>query len=542
MEPVLVLRCETATITGSMPRQHGRSAGAAGTSSSTPTRSPDPTELTRTVVGGISVTTLGLVGSRVLTLVSYLVLARLAAPEVFGRFAAGSVLLGVAGIFVESGMLAALIQRRDRLAEAADTAFVSTMLGGAALSLCALAASPLVGLVFSSHEIGLVAAAMSGVLLVGAATVVPDALLQRRFSFLRRVLVDPVGALVFGVTSIVALAYGMGVWALVLGTYASELAQVAASWKASGFRPHLRGASMRMWKELAGYGRHVLAGTFIDHIGLATTTVIVGRLVSTSALGQFRYAQRLGTVPQDLAMNAGSYVLLPAFARISHDQVRFERAFLRSLRWALVAVVPASLLLLPLGRPLVVLLLGDRWRPAGEALMVLSIWSAPRVPASVAAESLKAAGRPDILPPLQLLQTVLAIVFMLALFPLGLIGVAAGLAVASVLAEACTVWRAAKVLRFSGRAVVAAVWPPYVAALPMVAALFAIDRLLVHAERHGVGVGLVLVALEGLLGLAVYIASLAVVARPTVAELAGAVRVVRARVRGRLAPHASALV
>jgi PST family polysaccharide transporter len=297
-----------------------------------------------------------------------------------------------------------------------------------------------------------------------------------------------------------------------------------------------------MWKELAGYGRHVLAGTFIDHIGLATTTVLLGRFVSTSALGQFRYAQRLGSVPQELAVNAGSYVLFPALARISHDQVRFERAFLGALRWALVAVVPASLLLLPLGQPLVVLLLGDRWRPAGEALMVLSFWSAPRAPASVAAESLKAAGRPDVLPPLQLLQTGLAIVFMLALVPFGLMGIAAGVAAASVLAEAFTVRRAAKVLLFSGRAVVAAVWPPYVAAVPMVAAVFAIDRLLVHAERHGIVVGLVLLALEGLLGIAIYLASLAVVARSTAAELVSAVRVVRARVRGHLTPNMSALV
>ncbi|MDX6491612.1 MAG: hypothetical protein QOD43_1857 [Gaiellaceae bacterium] len=504
-----------------------------------PSPSEAPAELTRTVVDGVALTAAGFFVSRLLTLALYLVLARLAAPLVFGRFAAGSIIVGAGAIFVESGMLSALIQRRDRLDEAVNTAFASTLLGGAALTLFALAVSPLIGLLFSSHEIGLVAAAMSGVLLVGAAKVVPDALLQRRFSFLRRLVVDPIGVVAFGVTSIVALVYGLGVWALVLGTYASELAQVVASWKASGFRPHLRRASFGMWKELARYGRHVLAATFIDHVALVANTVLLGRFVSTSALGEFRYATRFGIVPQELVVNAASYVLLPAFSRISHDQERFERGFQRSLRWVMVFVVPASLLLLPLGRPLVVLLLGERWLPAGIALMALCAWSAPRAAGSVIGESLKAAGRTDILPRLHLVQAVLAIVFMLAFLPFGLTGVAAGVAVGSVLAQGYALVRAARVLRFGRRAIVSAVWPPYVAAAPMIAVVFLLDRLSVHAEAHGVGAGLGLLVLEGLLGVAVYLVSLAVLAPSTAAELGTAVHAIRARIGGSLGSQGS---
>ena len=221
--------------------------GSAADGPTRPLPSETPSDLSRTVLGGIGVTTMGFVASRALTLAFYLVLARLAAPAVFGNFAAGSILIGVGGVFVESGILAALIHRRDRLEEAASTALLATVLGGCALSLGALAAAPFIGLVFSSREVGLVAAAVSGVLVVGSAKVVPDALLQRRFSFARRVVVDPIGVIAFGSISIVALDRGLGIWALVLGTYASEVAQVGASWKASHFRPDLRLASFGMW-------------------------------------------------------------------------------------------------------------------------------------------------------------------------------------------------------------------------------------------------------------------------------------------------------
>jgi PST family polysaccharide transporter len=177
-----------------------------------------------------------------------MVLARLAAPEVFGVFAAGSIFLGAGSILIESGMLAALVHRDDRLEEAAHTAFVATLIGGTLLSLAALGLSPVVGVVFSSVHVGAVAAALSGTLLLEGASVVPNALLQRRFSFLRRVVVDPIGVVLFGATAIAALAFGMGVWGLVLASYVSLAGQLVAAWRASRFRPQPRRFSFRLWR------------------------------------------------------------------------------------------------------------------------------------------------------------------------------------------------------------------------------------------------------------------------------------------------------
>jgi O-antigen/teichoic acid export membrane protein len=467
------------------------------------------------------------------------VLARLAAPQVFGVFAAGSLIVGTGTILVESGMLAAVIHRRDRLEETLHTAFVATVLGGVGLTALALAASPLVGALFSSRQIGLVAAAMSGTLFLTAGTVVPDAILQRRFSFLRRVVVDPLGVIAFGIVGIATLAAGLGVWGLVAASYASQLTQIVAAWGASGFRPDVRRASFGLWRELAGYGRHVLAGAFIDHVSLAVNTFLLGRFVNTGALGQYRYAARFAILPHELAVTAGSYVLFPAFARIAVERERLERAFRRSLRWMLTGVVPVSLLLLPLGQPLVVLLLGERWRPAGVTLAILCLASGPRVLGSVSGESLKAAGRPDVLPPLHLLEAVLSIGLMVALLPLGLGGIAAGVVTASIVADATALVTATRVQRFHAKAIAAIVWPPYVSGAIMVGVVLALDRIVLHAERHGIVAGLAIVSAEALAGLAVYLTCLVTLSPPTASALADGVRTLRARRRRRAEPSTS---
>lgn len=495
--------------------------------------------LARAVVGGTGLTTAGFVLSRLLTLLTYLALARLATPSVFGVFAAATILLGAGSVFVESGMLAALIHRREQVEEATHTAFIATACGGIALSLAALAASPLVGILFSSREVGLVAAAMSGMLFLGALTVVPDALLQRRFSFLRRVIVDPLGVAVFGVTSIAALASGMGVWGLVLATYASQFAQVVAAWKASGFKPELRGASFTMWRDLAGYGRFVLAGTTIDHAAIAANTLVLGRFLSTSALGQYRYASRFGVVPQELSVNAASYVLLPAFARISHEHARFERAVERSLRLLVAAIAPVSLLLVPLGRPLVVVLMGERWLPAGEALTVLCLASVPAAAGSIAASALKAGGRPSALPRLHLVEAASSIGLMLAFLPLGLTGAAFGFALGLAVGNGYAVAHTARVLAFDLRRIARVAWAPYLSAAAMIAVVLPLDRLAIHAEQRTFVAGIALLALEALLGLGIYLTCLVGLAPLTAREIAHAVTTMVVPRRRRLSPHLS---
>jgi hypothetical protein len=61
------------------------------------------------------------------------------------------------------------------------------LLSGILFTAAALAVSPLIGHLFHSHEVTLVAAACSGWIFVRAFAIIPDAMLQRRFSFLRRV-------------------------------------------------------------------------------------------------------------------------------------------------------------------------------------------------------------------------------------------------------------------------------------------------------------------------------------------------------------------
>jgi O-antigen/teichoic acid export membrane protein len=464
--------------------------------------------ITRVVVRGVGLAASGFVLSNVLTIVFYLVLARLVTPREFGVLAAGSVLVYLSATFVESGLAAALVRRDEDVDEAASTVFFATAAAGAGFALLALAAAPLVGRFFGSGRVGSVAAAMSGILFLRSLGIVPNTLLQMRFSFLRRVVVGPAGVLGFGIAAVTATANGWGVWGLVLGSYVSTSVELVLAWAFVRWRPRLALASVAMWRSLASFGRHVLAADTVMGAADKVDSVVIGRFLSTAALGQYRYAWRVAVLPLAAVVNVAAYVLYPAFARIAADEERFQAAFLRALRWLSIVGLPASLILLPLGKPLVVLAFGETWAPAGRALTAMCAFAAGHTYDSLASEAWKAAGRPDMLPRMHLLNAVSLVVFMLAFLPLGLTGMGAALSLSSLVVAVYALQGAGRVLRIGARRLADEVWPAALAAAVMSGALFALEHGVTRADTRGVAGGLALLAGEAVLGVVVFLAVL----------------------------------
>lgn len=458
--------------------------------------------------------------SQALTLIAFLVLARLAAPEVFGEFAAASIVVGVGALLAESGMLAAVVQRGDRVEEAASTAAVSTLAAGVCFSLLALAAAPLIGLFFDSSRVGEVAAVMSGTLLLRNLSIAPEAVLLRRLSFFRRVVIEPVSVLAFAVAAIIAVDAGMGVWGLVVGQYAGAAADLVLSWAIVRWRPRLSLVSFGMWKELASYGRHVVGATIVLRLGDQVPVALLGRYAGEATLGQYRYAERVAVTPYAMILAAASYVLFPVFSRIQAEGERLRAAYRRSLRWICMLGFPLAFVMVPLGEPLVVLVFGEPWREAGQALPAICLYPALSPLVSLASEAFKAIGRPQLLLRMHVVTTAVGSAAMAALLGFDLVGVLAGISVGSAVGAGYSLRLARDQMGQSMSGMWAQIWPPLIASLVMAAALFPLEHSVLQAADRATGPGLLILSGELLISAGVYLAVLGMLARDTFGELA----------------------
>jgi len=499
-----------------------------------PAAAPRESYRGRAMKGG-ALSIVGYGTTQALNFAAYAWLARLVSPEEFGTFAAGALISGVAALFAESGMLAALITQRDRFEEAANTAVIWNVVSGIGLVLLSAAASPLVGLAFDSSEVTAVSVALSGILLLRAVGIVPDALLQRRFSFVRRLVIEPLGVLAFATVAIVMTSDGAGVWGLVAGTYAAMLLRTVSAWAFARWRPHPRLATMAMWRELVGYARPVVLGEMVRRIVGQLDVLLIGRFVGLGPLGQYRYATRLASLPHATWVSVGAYVLLPVFARLAEDPPRLRAACLRAAGIMALGVYPASLLLVALGLPAAVIVFGPEWREAGWAVMALAGYPLGHALVSVASETFKATRNPGELPKMHAVAGMASVTCSILLLPLGMLGVAAGVSVAAIIVKAYAIRRLHVVAGVPAGRMIGQLVPPLACSLAMGAFGFALNTFVVQAEERPGLVAAALLVGQALLLLGLYLAALLTISRNARGLARAAIGMVRGRLGGRKA-------
>jgi len=353
---------------------------------------------------------------------------------------------------------------------------------------------------------------------------VPEAILQRHFSFLRRLVIEPVQVVVFGSVAVICALEDLGAWSLVIGNYAGFLVSSTLAWILVRWRPKWHQVSFAMWRELVAFGRHIFASTAILQLGeQVADTAIVGRGLGTAPLGQYRYAFRIAATPFQLLLAGASYVVYPAFARIATEPERLRAAFLRALRWMCAFGFPAGLILIPLGPAIAVLVFGDVWLPAGHAAVAMCLYTGAGAISSAASEGLKAEGRPDALVRMHTITAATTATAMLALLPLGLSAVAAGLSIGALAGAIYALVATRRVLSIPIRPMLQEIWPPFASGAVMALVLLPIDRLVLQPAEQSTVLGLAYLALEGLAAIAIVAASMRLLAPAAFADITGTV-------------------
>lgn len=476
-----------------------------------------------------------LVIGQVVSLAQTVALARLLTPREVGLFAAGSVTTSFVSHVVEGGLRSGLIHREDRLDDAAETVFRATLVTGGVMSLLTLLSAPLISVLFSSTTAGVVAASMSGGILLFSLTNVPEALLQRQFNVWRRLVVGPAVALTFAIVSVALAAAGLGVWSMVIGSYASTAVWVLALWVICDWRPGRGTADRQMYAEMVRYGAPLAISSFADQSVKAVQAVVTGRFLSVSSLGLFRYGERIAQLPVGILVDIGANSLFPAYARIAAEPERFRRAYLQALGLLVVAAGAMAGVLVALGQPLVLVVLGDQWRGAGTVLVAMAGLGVGTALAT-SAEAIKGAGRTTLLNWVTGVEVVLGIGLVVVMtHAFGLLGVGLSVSLTSLAAGLLLVALARPIVGLRWRDVLQVVVPTLVAAAIAAAATRLLEVEVLRSPERSVPVALVFLVLGGLAFLAVFAVALRLLA-PTI--FAQVVQVVGAVLRSATGPLA----
>lgn len=444
---------------------------------------------------------IGYIANYAVTFIFTVVTARLLSPHIFGIMGLSVVVIAVGTLVADSGTQAALIHRKDRLDEAINTALISVPLAGLTAALLGMAAAPLLAWFYDESQVLPVAALLSGVLFLRSFGLVSDAILQRRMDFkMRRAVVDPLAAFAGGATATILALAGAGIWSLVAMWYANTITVVVGSWILARYRPNLRLASVKTWRELATYGRSILAAHTVQLAFGYLDTATVGRNLSSAHVGWYGASTRLAILPAQATTYVAGAALFPAFTRMGSDIPRLRSAFLEAIRYISLLAFPLLAALAVISEPFVVILFGEQWRPSGPVLAVMMLWILPLSLFEPAMELFKAIGRPALVFKLSILKFVVFAAYLGVLWSLNLVTlvrVGAGLGLSVLVALAVTAPLTARALDTGVGVLWAAVRPALVAAAVSAGGMFLLSRFAFgdiesHREIAGLDLGPVL--------------------------------------------------
>ncbi|MEE8703553.1 MAG: lipopolysaccharide biosynthesis protein [Olsenella sp.] len=302
-------------------------------------------------------------GSAAIQLVVQIVMARLLAPAEFGMLAIMTVFVNIGNVIVQSGLNTAIIQSPDLDDDDCSTVFWMSLTISCVLYLVIYLAAPAVAGFYSMPAIVWPLRALVLILIVNAYNAIQEALVARHMDFKKTFRATVAAAVVSGVSAISAALAGAGIWALVVQQLAFQLTKCVVLMAEVPWKPRLVFVADRA-RTMFRFGWKLLVSGLIDQGYTSLSSLVIGHQFTSADLGYVtqgeRYPQALGVVLD----GAIQPVMLSAVSRVQDDKDRVKRLASRGLKTSTFLIVPAMGAFALVARPLVVLLLGEKWLPA----------------------------------------------------------------------------------------------------------------------------------------------------------------------------------
>lgn len=327
----------------------------------TPNASDKPLNTLKTkTVSGVKWQMISKVSQKVLSVATFAALARILDPSTFGLFAMSFVAIEGFQLFKSFGLDSALIHRKDRVEEAADTAFVMIQGSGFILFLVALAIAPFAALFFNRPEIRPLIQALGLVFIFTTFSKIPSTMLLKQMRFYVSSAIEILGAVINSVVAITLALVWKNVWALVVAYLVRQAVTTLLTWYFSGYRFKWR-FDVQLMKELLGFGKFMVGLGILWYIGDNINNIIVGRILGPAALGYFALATNIGSFINTHFTQLVSFVMFPAYAALQGNPDAVRKAYFKTTKYISVLSIPFAVGLILISDELVFTLYGHRW-------------------------------------------------------------------------------------------------------------------------------------------------------------------------------------
>ena len=235
-----------------------------------------------------------------------------------------------------------------------------------------------------------------------------------------------------GIISIVLAYMGFGVWSLILPNFFSVLLRGILYFIYQHWFPGFR-FSWKVYKEFFSYGSKLMLSSLLNAMYNNVYSLVIGKFYSASSLGYYTKGSGYASLPAATLSGILYKVTFPVLSKIQDDDARLKSVYRRMIRVAAYIVFPLMILLFVLARPLVLVLITDKWADCIIYIQILCFAMMWNPIHSLNLNLLFVKGRSDLFLKLEVVKKIIGVIILCVTIPFGLVAMCYGQMVASIL-------------------------------------------------------------------------------------------------------------
>ena len=337
-----------------------------------------------------------------------IILARILAPREFGLIGMITIFIAVSESFINSGFSNALIRKKECTQADYSTVFYFNLTIGVIFYLTLFFSAGMISAFFDEPQLKAILQVIGLVLIIFALTIIQRTILVKRIDFKLLTRISVISALLSGIIGISMAYAGFGVWSLVARTLAGAFFTSFFLWLWNRWKPALV-FSIQSFKELFGFGSKLLLSGLIDTVYRNVYYLVIGKYFSAQELGYYTRASQFKAVPSQNISGVMSRVTYPVLAQLQDNKELLKAAYKRLVKSVMLISFVLMIGLSAVAEPMIITLIGEKWRPAVIYLQMLCFVGMFYPLSSLNLNMLNVLGRSDLFLRLEIIKKILAV-------------------------------------------------------------------------------------------------------------------------------------
>lgn len=342
------------------------------------------------IFSGAAWSIISTLAGNVLSLVVLIVLARHLTPNDFGSVAFVVLFVEITSGVLLSGLPDALVRQKVWDDNLASSVFWANAGLGGALTVLAIGGTVLLwgaGL----QDIALLVLALSPSFAIEALNSGIDAHLRFEFRFRDIAARQIVGTITGGISALIAVFCGFGVWSLIIQRISSLLAQSLMLLIASQWRPKLK-FHLRDIRSITPYALHTMGVYALGQINIRGAEIVIGICSGTYSLGIYQIANRGLNLLYQVTLAPVQRVSLVSLSKIDGNRgIALEYVKIVSVLG--VVILPIFFGMAVISKDFISIVFGNNWSESGLVMAVISLCALPNLIHYLTSPALSAAGK-----------------------------------------------------------------------------------------------------------------------------------------------------